>query len=60
MEELKHKAGLRVAKRIIIFEITFKMLYVALSGLVLMGNFFEETFLSCSCLLASLLLGDTS
>ena len=43
MEELKHKAGLRVAEKIIVFEIAshfnttlyFKMLYVALSGLVL-------------------------
>ena len=43
MEELKDKVGLRVAERIIIFEIAshfntilyFKMLYVALSGLVL-------------------------
>ena len=43
MEELKHKAGLRVAERIIIFEtasdfnttLYFKVLYVALSGLVL-------------------------
>ena len=35
------------------------MLSVALSGLVLICNFFEETFLPSSCLLASLLLQET-
>ena len=46
MEELKHKVGLRVAKRIIILEahltfvLYFKILSVALSGLLLICNFF--------------------
>ena len=51
MEELKHKAGIRVANRMMIFEIAshfinttfyFKILYVALS-IVLICNVFEET-----------------
>ena len=70
MEELKHEVGLRVAKRIIIFDIAialqlilalyFKILSVALSGLVSICNFFEETFLPSSCLLASSLLRDAT
>ena len=48
MEKLKHKAGLRVTEEIIIFEINttlyFKILYVALSGLVLIWNLFKETY----------------
>ena len=67
MEELKVKVCLRVAEKIVLeiashFNLTlalyFKMLSVASSGLVLICNIFEETFLLSSCLLASLLLRD--
>ena len=53
MEELKHKVGLRVAEGVIIFEIAshlnkhlpyITMLSVALLGLVLICNIFEETY----------------
>ena len=42
MAEVKHKVDFRATKRIIIFETAshFKMLSVALSGLVLVRNFF--------------------
>ena len=63
MEEKKHEGGPKGAKRIIVFEIAsncMRLLSVALSGLVLICNFFEETFLPSSCLPASLLLQDTS
>ena len=69
MEELKHKCGLRVAKRIILFDneiapqltlaIYFKMLSIALSGFVLICDLFEKAFLPSLCLLASSLLRDT-
>ena len=54
LEELKHKAGLRVVERIVIFETAshFNQYYLilqnilcTLSGLVLIWNFFEETYL---------------
>ena len=55
MKEQKHKVGLKAAKRIIVFEIAshfkkylpysyFKMLSLVLSELVLISNFFEETY----------------
>ena len=60
------KVGLKVSKKNNIWNILqlilalyFKMLSVALPGLVLICIFFEETFLPCLCLLASLLLWET-
>ena len=63
MEEQKRKVGLSVAEKItmklwLILALYFKVLPVASSGLVLICNIFEETFLPSSCLLASLLSWD--